>query len=887
MDTGYFKRSSTESWSNYSPTTSQPTSVDTYITFQIPQTNVIFDMSRGMIHCDLMIPIRITGDDASELKGGEKLIADEDERILGLLDAGTLFDIVQIQIGGITVYHETFNQTQCRLRSLNTSDDWCLAQPQTYFNPVTTKITETNQLTCKKIQLPTSFSPNDTTYVTKHLTIPLPSIFPCFENMNVWPSFCVNDTLILTLSISQLDKYMVLFKEEDQASTGIYNSVYTIEAGTDYSCGYSCRNLNPESMGNTPSLDLLVSFDFKNAVIDKATIHVPYHSPEGKEISEIKTLIDYGGGIPYGFKRYEIVSQMVDFDTSSGVNKTVTFNTNSNNISEVIILALHDNNQVVFDKPLINAIQLNLGGGTWQLAYGCSHTENNYSFGTDMYYALLDGWGQNAMKNLQTVNSQVVYSESIPIESTEMDDTFKPVGGYLMYFNSSPYDEVGIGSSNFANIINFKFNLGVADGEEMTAVGLASNYANSNCYACIQTFSVFHVNASRSIIENPFGDSLDVDKIVSKYNTQHGIITEIASLLPTAIGWIGKGINALSSRIKSNRVKRYMNKAKTALGDKAFNENYDKLKSASTSSLRVRNKTLKDLKKQVRNAKHGTYCDNNVPFIQNTTPDGFEKKINSLGDATHGAMIVRHGMMIPRHGAMIPRHGTMKAFTKYSMKPFIPGWKGKLNTKPLRLNSFTRFSVVPIQGSFNAMHGLASPYHGFRDSLSQIAGSLLSKLPGAIVSRVPDAINTFKSGNKEQMKQFGKQIGKDLLATGAGTVIAGMQDGGWIKEGVNSLKNKISNKIRNKGTKRSHGISKYGSMLMKMPGGNIDILSLVNKGPHLSKTRKLYSLRKPYGAIVPHNMHPVSKTVEFNNDKMKRKMMKMLGEGISMKKEPK
>ena len=280
MDAGYFKRSSTESWSNYSPTTSQPTSIDTYITFQVPQTNVIFDMSRGVMHCDLMIPIKVTGENAEKLKGGEKLVVKEGEKILGLLDAGTLFDIVQIQIGGITVYHETFNQTQCRLRSLNTSDDWCLAQPQTYFNPVTTKITETNQLTCKKIQLPSSFSTNDIIYVTKHLSVPLPSIFPCFENMNVWPSFCVNDTLILTLSVSQLDKYMVLLKEEDPTSTGIYNSVYTITTGTDYSCKYSFPNDDTETMDDTPSLDVEISFDFKNAVIDKSTIHVPYHSPE-------------------------------------------------------------------------------------------------------------------------------------------------------------------------------------------------------------------------------------------------------------------------------------------------------------------------------------------------------------------------------------------------------------------------------------------------------------------------------------------------------------------------------------------------------------------------------------------------------------------------------
>lgn len=250
------KRISAETWWNYNPVNTTEFGVENIIKFQIPSTDVIFDMSRAFITLDYSIPVNILNayadlyvngranqidiDAQRTAVGGEHINLQnctlttlcpepgESEFInfnpfMGMFNAASIFSLSEMYMDGNLIWHNDYTQAQSRLWSLNKNDQWVDSQYQTFFRPSACKtIQDICDNTCNfaVIELdPNKRLPDGINnglidlrqkyYVTKQLKIPLVMLYPQFEVMNGWPSFLVKQILYLQLTVGQAKKYMI------------------------------------------------------------------------------------------------------------------------------------------------------------------------------------------------------------------------------------------------------------------------------------------------------------------------------------------------------------------------------------------------------------------------------------------------------------------------------------------------------------------------------------------------------------------------------------------------------------------------------------------------------------------------------------------------------
>lgn len=546
-----------ETWNNYYPVNSTVYSPSNIIRLRIPKSLFVADFSRAFITLRINLPWSCDKDNTSTTDT-KSLVAEKDidrtfstnipngatrNGILAITNTAQLFDIVDLSINGQTLYHDDFAQTSAKLNGLNRSDEWLEANQQTFINPMNKNIPTNSQLSFGNLTLPAGYKANTILTESKNIVIPLALLFPCFEHVNDWPCFVISDTLEFNLYVSRLYKYFVDLNWIDKGENervGHY-AVRGIDANENIKYNYAGSND--------------VTFYTEEFTIDNVQLMMPVHTPSDEEYNKIMSIINSTTGYMYTFKHWNVVNYLSRYYNEDGPNLTqqVNFNVTTNNMFGVCMLALKPNTEVVFEKPLINTIQVNLG--PWELAANGTHLGDNYNYGGDMLQSVLDNFSQTNLEYYQTLNKQVIYDHSITYNEAYNNTTYHPTGSYITYWDASPYDELGVGGNEFSNLITYKYSLSNINSAQSQWPVSNQGLGNAKTYCCIQTLSGISITAAGIECINPNSMNLTTNFINNLYSYmdtytfrgahgfEHGVISSVVGFLPQIFNGIKKGSN--------------------------------------------------------------------------------------------------------------------------------------------------------------------------------------------------------------------------------------------------------------------------------------------------------------------------------------------------------
>lgn len=853
------KRVSCETWWNYSPVNTTQFAVENIIKFQIPTTDVIFDMSRAFITVDYLMPVYLVGKTANGVTGERQAMANADAlqnnatmnamnivadrnyirralNIPGILDAATIFSLTEMYMDGNLIWHNDYCQTQSRLWGLNKNDQWIDSQEQTYFRPSNTDDKTSRgeiQTIFNSIQyraendVPQGLYAAEALqsmkhfYVPKQLKIPLVSLYPQFEVMNGWPSFLVKQILYLQLTVSDVQKYLVDLISQTYLQ-GPYN-VNDMTHHTEHIDNFvnfvmngdapdiykpifryhgSLTDLNP---ANTVFQD--VCFDLRNIVLNNPILYLPAHIPEFKERAEYIQMVQ--NGLSYGFKYYNVLSNTTYFGTGNHNQESMslTFNSAVNNLEAVQLLFMRDSNEVIYEKPSISTIQTNLGN-SWLLAASGTHVYNIYERDANLLTDLIKGWGQNDKNYMQTISSDIIHDYKTPynylyhapddvpaepnqdyypggsigwdgileLRRTLVDGSrssyhyVKPMcGAYTLYFDVSPGDELGVASGQYARLINLRWNNTYFPNtnEELTRI----NFNDGKIYLCQQTFNTILITPSGVYIKNPFADEFSVKNTIMTYRNlnydesglrshgmavQHGGLAVQHGFLDSLTKIIGTGKKIYDGY---HQIKPY-------------------LPGGVTQVISDKTKPVKKFLGWLSGNKSHGAMGFKVRAMRKLGPDGYKEyqhKIDKYAAKPWSHKLLlrdlrkQWGVKTGNGDIHYKGHGIGKYLPGSKLHRFIfdsfpritPGWRGRWNNRPPRLQPFARFNnAIPgSNGSMDYKHGLTCPYHGFLDRLK---GIFRRKYHKYVPEGVREALKPFENPAKELVHTFIEK-GKDKL----------------------------------------------------------------------------------------------------------------------------
>ena len=771
-----------ETWNSYFPVNSTTYGPSNIIRLRIPKSNLICDLSRAFISLSFNLPYQYQISNVANLpkdltllknkylrtknditkfnrvyestkRSGEVIGDTSDERDVGTLairNAGTIFDIVDMQINGRQLYHDDFNQTSCMLAQFNKSNDWIRAHSSTFLD-LSENIGEINNLTFDSIK---EFDSPDTTGLypkateTKELIIPLSLIYPILENVTDWPSFLIDDTLEFNLYVSKLYKFLV---DYIYISGWGHSAVRTISEASVIKYGYTvtAKYDNAEDMNGGTAVDHKfegqVSFFTDEATISNVQLYVPTHNPTSSEQTQMRAALEETTGLAYSFRHWKTVSYLSRYisQTDPQFTQQINFNTTVNNMFGISMLALQPGTEVVFEKPRISTFQLNLG--PWELASNGTHIYDNYSRGGDMLNCLLDNCGQSNLKYYQTLNKEVLFDHAITSEQANNADQFYPTGSYMTYYDISPGDELGVGSNEFANLITYKYtiegntfvsNRGLENGKTYCAIQtLSTLIIDRTGVMCINPNSRFLSSDSLSKLTNYYEDRSDrfAHGLTDSNNAEHGFFTTV---IPTIFDRVIGGIKNLHKKVRDARSARHMDWFKARLTPDEYDKNHDALLNSSYYILPGK------WKKHYR-----TIISQRPPEETNTTPK-------------------EHGLFL-RHGIKDITYDTAKGGGHRDTD---------VNMFRLRLAPWSRFTNFTPRNLIEAKHGLVSAYHGIGSFFSRLFRGFGKKLWSKIPSLAKPTIDTgkqiihslltgkiTKDEAKQAAKIYAKKTGVDIL----------------------------------------------------------------------------------------------------------------------------
>lgn len=720
-----------ETWNNYYPVTAPTVGATNMINIRIPKANFICDLSRAFLRLETNLPYSINTD----LHGLIDLVADDADRGLNTdkedvnhrfhaslsnLNAACIFDTVEVVINGQAIYHNEHNQTAARLNSFNKSDEWLRAHPQTFINPLNTDCVFMNkQLTYRILQAQEDdYNAGTKLNEVKEVIIPLSLLFPCFETMNEWPSFVVNDTLQLNLRVSELYKYMVNMIPTTTDMKHYF--VRPVPGGSYWKYDYVYPGEDAETHEPT-ILHTEVQFYPEEFTVSNINLYIPVHNPTTTERNRVSAMINSAVGMSINFRHWDVnnyVSKYMPDGISPQLNQQVNFNITTNNIFGIAMLAQQSGTEVVFEKPMISNIQLNLG--PWEQASNGTHLYNNYQYGGDLLRSVLDNFSQSNLKYYQTINKQVIYDHAIGLVNANSGILYRPTGSYFTYFDVSPYDELGVSANEFSNIVTYKYSV--------TDSIVANSYLTSATTTCaVLTLSTLTINATGVTIFNPDSRHLTTEALnalgdpdAGKYTFRgpHGIppqligaaVGAIPKVISTVVGLARKvkdGIKGLIMKIRDHRSRRHMEWMADRLTEEEMQANYNKLLADSYRILPVRWKKT------------------------------FNKIIAARGEAPHGALFMRHGIFDATYSVIKPG---------FRMNP--------LHDLRIRFGPYGRFlhllrhRIIP-----KAAHGLGSLFHSFTRFLSPV----VKRVTQVITRKVPSIFRpAFETG--QSMVGSGREI---------------------------------------------------------------------------------------------------------------------------------
>lgn len=903
------KRLSCETWWNYSPVNTTEFGVQNIIKFQIPTTDVIFDLSRAFITLDYCLPFAPVSA-AANVNGAAIVLNNTDTyndppsinnldaagntlndlSTPAILNAGTIFSTTEMYMDGNLIWHNDYTQAQCRLWQMNKNDQWLDSQPQTFLRTSRPKqdgnmyVDEFQPLIFNHLTLgnenilPSNINSYATAvskgqrYEIRQLKIPLAMIFPQFEVMNGWPSFLIKQILYLQLTVSDVKRYLVALTHSATAVGGF--NVCNINAADFGNINTNCTTNKPvfryhgslwtRHPAGAAAADVgpytNIEFDLEKLLLRNIRLYLPAHIPEFKERAEYESLVN--NGLTYGFKYYNILSNSADFRAGQVDNtRSLTFNSSVNNLEAINLLFMQDDTEVVYDKPSIEAIQCNLGN-SWMLAASGTHIDNillrNVNFLTD----LCKGWGQQDKPYMQSISHDTIDDINIDrhlaniainrLARTPANLLTKGVfinGSYTMYFDVSPGDELGVSSASYSRLINLRWANCPTPIDGFTD-NVRCQYQVGKIYLCQQTFNTIMITPSGVFIKNPFAEEFNAKTTLMTY----------ANLNYDESGLRTHGFSAPHGFASPHGIGSFFKKAFN-VGKNLFTkgkEIYETIQPVITTGRSVY-KNVKNLLADKRSYGETKF---KVKAMNAMGPEGYrlyQNKINKYALKSYGKKERLKNMKkewFAKQGAdravYKEHHGFgkyipgshMKRFRNESSGVITPGWRGRLNKRPMRLHPYGRFiTSIPVgRGSMDFKHGLAAPYHGLWDGIKRLARRVYNHV---VPEKWRKHVEPFKKPVEDLTKslydkatgklkegidrKLGPQMSSRLQKT-FDSAKKVFKDNGW----ENDAKKFISKKT---------GIS-FGKSYHKAIAGMIDPETL-KQFPHMKKINKFYN--KHYG----------------------------------------
>lgn len=864
----------------------------------------------------------------------------------GMLNAANIFSLTEMYMDGNLIWHNDYAQVQSRLWSLNKNDQWIDSQPQTFFRPsnieklsaarvgqLQTIFNEIKFYECEK--LPSNINLGKSKYDQQHyirrqLKIPLVMLYPQFEVMNGWPAFLVKQILYLQLTVSQLERYFVSI-----LSNYYMQGPYNINAINDrlplnpeYENFYEGDYKKPvfryfgswldrDNNDNDHYSDIM--FDFNKIEIQRAMLYLPAHIPEFKEREEYIHMV--GTGLTYGFKYYNVLSNTTDLSFAKNGNNTrsLMYNSAVNNLEAVNLLFLREGNEVIYEKPGIKSIQVNLGN-SWHIAANGTHLHSLYEQDANLLRDFIKGWGQADKPYMQTLSSDILMSYKMAPNYLELENytaysrdgrpmvldnnilennyaempsyMFKYcTGAYSLYFDVSPGDELGVSSGQYSKQINVRWvNDPISRSDQIGALTpngidiLPSNYNSSmsranfpnvKVYLCQQTFNTISITSSGVYIKNPFAEEFDPKSAIMQYqNTNydesgirtHGAFASTHGFGSSLLGLVKKIPSAIE---KGKQIWKTVNPIVKPVGKqiwKGVKGWFSGSKSHGAMAFKVR--AMEKLGNDgYRNFQHRIDKYAYRPYAHKLVLKDMRRQW-AKSHGNFGSWVGGPGSCLHRksHGKYIP--GTkIRRYQNQTVPILRPGWRGRANNRPIRLQPFGRlWSSIPTpNGSMDTSHGLCSPYHGF-------FSGLLKKGKEWLKSKIPEPIKEVISPIKEKLDPL-IQTGKEIV------------------------KNKIKNKAQNLDSKTGGTLSKiwkYGKTIAKTTGLNKLAKSAINSrftshGAHKFNKWAAHVMAPEMHQTMPHSKKANRFFAKYYGQKHQRNMNKFqkhLGKLSTMNKRP-
>lgn len=637
------------------PTTENPKQQlsDTYITFipknstgyttkghivevQIPRTEHVIALAKSFIELDLKLDLNHT--DEHGYTGGAKL--ENGERLfVGIINSATIFDQTRILNNGKAIMTDTFCQVNSRMWQQNKPHLKDLYASFINIDDLTNNEGFTVREITSTRYTSNAIPANGNTF---RLNIPLPCLFPCFDNANNFSTSLLTDDVTLSMRLSAPDRYLcIIITDADGKVKNIQpfdtdgNAIYrTVTAATGAKTSYSVHYNDGEN-------------NYK--VLDNMRIVCPAHYPTETESAALTGLVD-NEGVSYPFITCDIQEQKDSFSpvtdnanidpastpTTSTKNIAINYSSNVNNLFAVLMLFSHHHSYVCFDKPLMKDIECNLSE-LIKLANNKTHTGYNYTYkrddedetktvpinseasrgpimdtDNDIYKDLVNALGADGFRNLSR------YDEALRRDYQQKDScNGNMLGSYMQYYPVACGQMLGVSSDYFAHQINFKCLTEwsckritpAGEGAETYAtctMGI-NNYKDASVFCCQLTFKrLMFVNGGLDI-ENPLSDNYDIRRHIrgEVSGNAHGILTSLIEPVTNLMKSAGNTIRNEIYRIKRNKNTTH---AYTRLGKDGYEKHKDIIEANGTMGTRKFKKFIDNLiesEKQLSAPSHG------------------------------------------------------------------------------------------------------------------------------------------------------------------------------------------------------------------------------------------------------------------------------------------
>lgn len=561
------------------------------IEVQIPRTEHSIALAKSYIYLDLSVGIKCVSKVNKADWSDDDYADDADfDFYVGVLNAASIFDQVRISNNGKVILSDTFAQVNSRIWQMTKSAQYLKANPASFINIDDVSMNEGFILhKLDEAKLPAG----DVETIKYKMKIPLPCLFNCFDNANNFSTSNLTDDITLTMQLSFLNRFMCVVKAEKKT-----NRVVSILPFDTNGRGFVDVTERTADTGEQIISAIELVEKHNNTEIyrieDNLRIVCPAHYPTPTESNALTGLID-NEGVDFPFITCDITAQKTDFgplyDSRVGLKdssvpslaeyqhpqtQALHYNTNTNNIFAVLMLASHYNSYCVFDKPSISNIECNLSE-LIKLANNKVHTDETYKRDNDMYEDLINALGTDGFRNLERFDDAIAH-DYFNHDTTSLD----MLGSYMQYYPVACGQMLGVSSDYFAHQINYKFkNEFSAEVQEATAAADVvqqqwinvtkgvNNYADSSVFCCVLTFKrLLFVNGGLDI-ECPMSDNYDIRRHIRGEVTgnYHGVPTAFVGPITNLLKSAGNTIRNEIYRIKRNKNTTH---AYTRLGKDAY-----------------------------------------------------------------------------------------------------------------------------------------------------------------------------------------------------------------------------------------------------------------------------------------------------------------------------